>query len=320
MRTSILRSRGLCAAALLLVGMGCSGPDVTGPTIDRSSVHTGTAGSLSAAGKIAFASRRDGNTEIYTMSATGSGLQRLTNDAARDESPAWTRDHTRIAFASSRAGGTSSIMNIYVMNADGSGVIQRTAGAGVFDNHPTWSPDGTKIAFDRTVHRFINGRIVFFEDIYVITADGSSTKLTSTGTARSPAWSPDGAKIAFERGGDIYVMSANGSGVARLTSTLARDYDPAWSPDGTKLAFFSNPSDCCGNYDIYVMNANGSGATPLTRSAANDAVPTWSPDGGKIAFSSGQAGASAIYTMRSDGMNITRLTEGPADFSPAWGP
>ena len=47
--------------------------------------------SLFSQGHIAFASRRDGNGEIYVMNADGSGQNRLTNNAAGDHSPAWSR-------------------------------------------------------------------------------------------------------------------------------------------------------------------------------------------------------------------------------------
>ena len=42
--------------------------------------------------KIAFASKRDGNWEIYVMNADGSGQQRLTRNAASDFAPAWSPD------------------------------------------------------------------------------------------------------------------------------------------------------------------------------------------------------------------------------------
>jgi Tol biopolymer transport system component len=38
---------------------------------------------------IAFTSTRDGNAEIYIISADGSELVRLTNDLADDYNPAW---------------------------------------------------------------------------------------------------------------------------------------------------------------------------------------------------------------------------------------
>ena len=43
-----------------------------------------------AAGRIAFESYRDGNTEIYVMNADGSNQTRLTNNPALDSGPAWS--------------------------------------------------------------------------------------------------------------------------------------------------------------------------------------------------------------------------------------
>ena len=45
-------------------------------------------------GKIAFASSRDGNFEIYVMNDNGSGQTRLTNNAGEDLNPAWSPDGT----------------------------------------------------------------------------------------------------------------------------------------------------------------------------------------------------------------------------------
>jgi Tol biopolymer transport system component len=49
-----------------------------------------------------------------------------------------------------------------------------------------------------------------------------------------PAWSPDGTCIAFSSNRDgnreIYVMNADGSGVARLTHDPAVDMNAIWSP------------------------------------------------------------------------------------------
>jgi Tol biopolymer transport system component len=51
-------------------------------------------------------------------------------------------------------------------------------------------------------------------------ANGSAqTRLTNTTVNESYAnWSPDGAMITFVRGGEIYVMNANGTGEFRLPS------------------------------------------------------------------------------------------------------
>ena len=68
-----------------------------------------------ANGKIAFHTTRDVFTEIYTMNSDGSGLTRLTNNAADDQVPAWSPDGSQIAFTSSRDGNEE----VYVMNSDG---------------------------------------------------------------------------------------------------------------------------------------------------------------------------------------------------------
>jgi tricorn protease-like protein len=51
---------------------------------------------------VAFYSDRDGNPEIYRMNLDGSGLKRLTDDPAFDDSPALSPDGKQIAFLSAR--------------------------------------------------------------------------------------------------------------------------------------------------------------------------------------------------------------------------
>src|SRR5438034_1699755 len=44
---------------------------------------------------------------------------------------------------------SSDLQDVYVMNADGSGVTQLTPNDGFDDTGPVWSPDTTQIAFER---------------------------------------------------------------------------------------------------------------------------------------------------------------------------
>src|SRR5215207_3992307 len=73
-------------------------------------------------GKIAFASDRDGDPEIYTMNQDGSGLRKLTNNQSSDEAPAFSRSAQKIAFSSTRNGNNE----IYVLDANGSNHINLT--------------------------------------------------------------------------------------------------------------------------------------------------------------------------------------------------
>jgi hypothetical protein len=69
-------------------------------------------------GKIAFASNRDGNWEIYSVNPDGSGLTNLTHHSATDLSPAWAPDGRSLVFRSDREGWFD-----YVMKPDGSSPI-----------------------------------------------------------------------------------------------------------------------------------------------------------------------------------------------------
>ncbi len=116
-------------------------------------------------------------------------------------------------------------------------------------------------------------------------------------------------------------MSADGTGVTRLTNDPAIDQDPVWSPDGSRIAFSSTRN---GNYDIYVMNADGTGVTQLTTTTTDrgSTRPAWC--GTRIAFESDRyiTGFPDVFVMNDDGTDVTRLTITNATFDqqPAWSP
>ncbi len=137
--------------------------------------------------RIAFESFRNGNFAIYVMNADGSNLRGLTSDAeSSHRAPAWSPDGTRIAFHSYRPGGHDILggHDVYVMNADGSRVINLTNYPWADDDAPQWSPDGRRIVFE--ANRLGNA------DVYIMNADGSGvTILTTDGATDShPVISP----------------------------------------------------------------------------------------------------------------------------------
>jgi Tol biopolymer transport system component len=235
-------------------------------------------------GQIAFASNRDGNFEIYTMSEDGSDQTRLTEEDANDFDPSWSPDGDKIAFVSFRDG--SNNMEIYVMDADGSDQTRLTDNDDALDREPSWSPDSDKIAFvsDRDLIGIPPDEIGDANAIYSMDADDGDdvTMLTDNDVplGSRPTWSPDGEKIAFVsfRDGDneIYSMNADdGSDVTMLTEHEANHLYPTWSPDGEKIAFSSN-REGGENYEIYDMNADdGSDVTRLTEDDEDDREPDW---------------------------------------------
>jgi len=140
-------------------------------------------------------------------------------------------------------------------------------------------------------------------------ADGTGLRMLDFPQAGQPDWSPDGERIVFYRvevnkNPEIFVVSADGTGLMNLTNHPESEEGPAWSPDGSKIAFYRG--------GIFVMNADGTGQTRLT--GDNELSPTWSPDGTKIAF----RGNDGIYVMNADGSQRTRIHEGRTSGSPDW--
>jgi endonuclease YncB( thermonuclease family) len=249
---------------------------------------------------------------IYTAAPEGSGVTRLTPPIPSfDGQPVYSPDGTKIAF---HAVKDVPYPQLYIMNADGSGLVRVTNNAFI-DASPSWSPDGTKLAFDSER----GGNL----DIYVINVDGTGEVRLTTGADVDafPAWSPDGTKIAFQsdRDGDydIYLMNSDGSGHLNITNNTEDDYVPDWSPSGSKMAFVSGGD----TWDVYTMNADGSNRTRLTTHAGDDSEPEWSPDGTKILFSSERSGNGDIWSMNANGTNQVRLLGGPEPESfPDWSP
>ena len=124
--------------------------------------------------KIAFASTRDGDYDIYTINLNTGVVKQLTNSPGYDSEPSWAPGGGRIAFASDRAG----TRDVWVMRSDGSNPVDITVSSSAIDSLPSWSPDGVKIAFTRGPY---GGA-----EILKMNTDGTAVK--SLGTGYAPSW------------------------------------------------------------------------------------------------------------------------------------
>jgi len=123
----------------------------------------------------------------------------------------------------------------------------------------------------------------------------------------------------------LLLMAAAATGVSDTVSlTSVRDSYPHLSPDGQRLLFHSNRN---GRQAIWNAGADGSDPRILFDDPAigeDPGGPVWSPDGRAIAFAMKPRGAtdpneSEVYTMKSDGSRLRRLTNTPGDDShPHW--
>jgi Tol biopolymer transport system component len=235
--------------------------------------------------KIAFHSNRGGGvgeSDIYVMNSDGSDVARLTNLTGLGLGGAhfanWSPDGEKVVFNSFFNGGEQP-REIYVVNADGTGLINLTNHPSD-DTRPDWSPDGSMIAFQS--NRSGN------PEIYVTRADGSDganpRRLTvSPGPDAAPDWSPDGLRIAFQssRNGnaEIYVMNSDGTSPTRLTIYARADTKPSWSHDGKRIAFQREVESFFEVHnEVFTMNADGTDVTMITQPSpqAFNGFPSWS--------------------------------------------
>jgi TolB protein len=259
-------------------------------------------------GRIAFASDRDGDFEIYTVNPDGSGLAQVTRNAHDDRDPAWSPDGTRIAFTSVRDGNS----DVYVIGADGQGE-QRVTVPPAVDADPAWDPAGGRLVFTRHGSRGPNlyladlasGAILKLpgtdlwaraswhprgDRLIALTAAGASELALPSGRDRlvseshegsfdRPSYSPEGRRVIAdwgmaprpERTSAGWVLHANGKDTYHgLLIEDIRYAGIAWAPAGDRVVHSLRG-------DLAMANPDGTATAPLTSGAGDDIHPDWAP-------------------------------------------
>jgi dipeptidyl aminopeptidase/acylaminoacyl peptidase len=106
-----------------------------------------------------------------------------------------------------------------------------------------------------------------------------------------PQVSPDGKWIVFTRREtdleankgrtDLWLVGADGTGLRRLTSHPAGDFNPRWAPDGKSIWFISTRSD---SSQVWRIRIDGGEAQQITDESLDVGNLVVSPTGGRIAF------------------------------------
>jgi eukaryotic-like serine/threonine-protein kinase len=210
---------------------------------------------------IIFSSDRLGETGLWKIRASGGEPERLGVGRELADFPAISRDGHRLAYT--RFSVDANIWRYDLSQSASSSppptrLIASTAG----DLSQQISADGRKIVF-------VSTRSGGYE-IWTCKSDGSNpmqvTSLNSPAMAGTPRWSPDGQQIAFdfepEGQNDIYLVSAEGGTLRRLTTEASNEVVPSWSSDGRWIYF---ASDRTGDWQVWKAPAEGGRAVQVTK-------------------------------------------------------
>src|SRR5262245_19853533 len=172
--------------------------------------------------------------ELGSQPGHGRPPTRLIASTYFDDSPSYSPDGKRIAFASAR----SSSYEIWVCQADGSTPEQLTNFGGPLTGTPRWSPDGRQIAFDT--------RLAGNAEIFVISAEGGKPRRLTDDPSEDivPSWSRDGRWIYFgsSRSSSLQIWKMPAEGGAARQVTRQAGFEGYESYDGRYFYYKKNGS------------------------------------------------------------------------------
>ena len=184
---------------------------------------------------IAYTSLVDGQRQLYKINLQDLSVTRLSDGNYRDFSPAWSPDGTQIAFV--RILDTSQI---WLMDADGTNLVQFSCCDTVDNTNPAWFPDGSVIFFSQSLgldspSKQIYGMLIEDTGLTKEYPILPNIRLDYIPLMDNVDVSPDGLWLVFDYWyfdvlSDIYIMTLTGENLTQLTDHPGMDYDPVWSP------------------------------------------------------------------------------------------
>ena len=226
--------------------------------------------------------------DIWTVPSDGGIAKRLTIHPAREHSPIYSPDGSRIAFVSNRTGADQ----VFIVEQDERVPRQITFHSEGF-RLQDWEPDGQSIlTLTRRDHHWKRADR-FFE---INTEKRQAERIVFDAYGQDGRWSPDGKKLLFTREGERWWRKGYvGSRASQVwlydtedqsfTQLLAGPYEnrsPLWKPNGSGFYFVTNES---GSFNLWEYNLESQETKQLTQFDDDSVVmPALSRDGKTLVF------------------------------------
>jgi Tol biopolymer transport system component len=194
--------------------------------------------------------------QIFYATDAGEILKQLTTGPGYNAEATLSADGKRIVFTSLREGD----LDIYTMNADGSGVKRLTHDLG-YDGGPFFSPDDRWIVY-RGHHPTAPEQVAHYKELL-------------------------GRELVEPMQMDLYVMRADGSRKRQITRLGGASFAPFFFPDSRRIIFASNyENPGSSQFELYAINRDGTQLERITFSGGFNSFPMFSPDGQKLVWAS----------------------------------
>lgn len=156
---------------------------------------------------------------------------------------------------------------------------------------PRYSPDGRKLLLSLVEEK--GAANIYTLDL--LTLHQKQLTFSNSALNISASYSPNGKFIVFSSTSSgvpqLYVMNAQGGGVARLSPPGGAYFSPLWSPEGDYIAFTRLENKMV---TLGVMKLDGSDFRLLAEGKAIDHL-TWAPNGGILVYRKTVEEGSKLY-------------------------
>lgn len=203
--------------------------------------------------KIAFGYKGD----IYVVNANGGTAIPITIHESQDMMPVWSKDGSKIAFASDRYGN----FDVFVIEVNGDNLTRLT-----YHSAPDFPQDFTS---DNSRVLFMSARIIskenirfysprLFNNLYTVNVKGGKAKLISEAGFSSAKFNSDNTKIIFQdRKGyedllrkhhtssvtrDIWSYDIKNNSYQKISNFEGEDLEPVFEPNSSNAYFLSEKS------------------------------------------------------------------------------